>query len=117
MVAEAVGNLKGRAAVLHPGSATTAYLLVAIGCASLLVGALWFPAQLVPKWLIYLGKISYGLYVFHLLGTFLALHIGLSKGRFLPALLITIALAAISYQWLEKPFLRMKSRFEVVRTR
>jgi peptidoglycan/LPS O-acetylase OafA/YrhL len=52
----------------------------------------------------YLGKISYGLYVFH------AVAIRLTTSPFL-ALPFTIALAAVSYRFLESPFLRLKDRF------
>jgi peptidoglycan/LPS O-acetylase OafA/YrhL len=70
----------------------------------------------------YLGKISYGLYMFHLVGIALAhwvtrhwapgedllLH-GLSVG-------LTIGLAALSYQYFEKPFIRLKTRFTKVKS-
>jgi peptidoglycan/LPS O-acetylase OafA/YrhL len=52
----------------------------------------------------YLGKISYGLYVFH------AAAIRLISSPLL-ALPLTIALAAVSYRFLESPFLRLKDRF------
>jgi len=69
--------------------------------------------------LTYLGRISYGLYVLHqfvleavkvilyrLLG-----HCPMGL-RFFLAIPPTILLAAISYRWLESPFLRLKHRFE-----
>ena len=52
----------------------------------------------------YLGKISYGLYVFH------AAVIRLVPSPIL-ALPLTIAIAAFSYRYLESPFLRLKDRF------
>jgi peptidoglycan/LPS O-acetylase OafA/YrhL len=52
----------------------------------------------------YLGKISYGLYVFHV-----------AAMRLVPspilAMPLTIAAAALSYRYLESPFLRLKNRF------
>jgi peptidoglycan/LPS O-acetylase OafA/YrhL len=68
-----------------------------------------------PAPLIYLGRISYGLYVFHLLALNVA-KVGLLKAmgdcpwwlRGAIALPVTIALAAVSYRWLEQPFLRLK---------
>jgi peptidoglycan/LPS O-acetylase OafA/YrhL len=52
----------------------------------------------------YFGKISYGLYVFH--GA--AIRIAPSHALALP---LTIAMAALSYRYLESPFLRLKGRF------
>ena len=52
----------------------------------------------------YLGKISYGLYVFHAA----ALRVVPSP---LLALPLTIGIAALSYRYLESPFLRLKDRF------
>ena len=77
--------------------------------------------------LVYLGKISYGLYVFHPLGLLIARAIDPYKatrgsfGSFLIqdgiALLTTIALATTSYYMLESPFLSLKQRFTRVRSR
>jgi peptidoglycan/LPS O-acetylase OafA/YrhL len=52
----------------------------------------------------YLGKISYGLYVFHAA----ALRIAPSPVVALP---LTMAAAALSHRYLEAPFLRLKQRF------
>ena len=73
--------------------------------------------------LLYLGKISYGLYVLHEFAHFCAM-------RLIPAstpvmvlaqsfvgLALTVALAAASYRWLESPFLRLKERFAHVQSR
>ncbi len=68
----------------------------------------------------YLGKISYGIYMYHLIG--IALAHGLTT-RFAPgndALLyflsisLTLGLAALSYQFIESRFISLKSRFTVV---
>lgn len=73
--------------------------------------------------LIYLGKISYGLYVLHVLGLFLAqrfLHPASLLGVMAQGamgLVVTVALAAASYRWLETPFLRLKERFAHVQSR
>jgi peptidoglycan/LPS O-acetylase OafA/YrhL len=123
VAAEAFGNINDRDAAMHAWRVGPAYLLVAIGCALLLSGFLSFPAPATPRPLIYLGKISYGLYVYHALCMYL---IPTYCSRWLPPVpgsqvaaifLATVAIAACSYQWIEKPFLRLKSRFEVVRTR
>ena len=67
--------------------------------------------------LVYLGKISYGLYAYHMLALRLS---GYLFSRYqlphewtlslLCALAITFLLAAASFKWLESPFLRLKQR-------
>jgi peptidoglycan/LPS O-acetylase OafA/YrhL len=70
--------------------------------------------------LIYLGKISYGLYVVHEFGLLAAEKL---MGGHMDAksntagLLLTIALAAASYRWIETPFLSLKKRFTYVSSR
>ena len=81
----------------------------------MLVGTLGGPF-LRGRVVVYLGRISYGLYVYHFLGLVLA---GLLLEEHSPAyiiagLLFTIALASISYRYLELPFLRLKRRFTYV---
>lgn len=73
--------------------------------------------------LAYLGRISYGLYVVHQLALEMAkLILFKTMGResqilrYVLALALTIPLAAISYRFLESPFLRLKRRFEHVAT-
>jgi peptidoglycan/LPS O-acetylase OafA/YrhL len=69
--------------------------------------------------LTYLGGISYGLYVFHILGLIISdrvvPHQDSSFGRYVyreaVALAFTLAFASISYFCLEKPFLTLKKRF------
>jgi peptidoglycan/LPS O-acetylase OafA/YrhL len=72
--------------------------------------------------LIYLGRISYGLYVFHLFALdatkmVLLREIGSCPFwlRGLIAFPLTVAMAAASYRWLEMPFLRIKERFGMSR--
>jgi peptidoglycan/LPS O-acetylase OafA/YrhL len=69
----------------------------------------------------YLGKISYGLYMYHspiiyLLDDNYSLNEEHPYGRLLIIFLLTIAVAAVSYELFEKQILRLKKRFEVVRT-
>ncbi|MEO5923521.1 MAG: acyltransferase [Bryobacteraceae bacterium] len=56
----------------------------------------------------YLGKISFGLYVFHVAVIEITGPIA--------ALPLTIAIAALSYRYLETPFLRLKARFSFSET-
>ena len=94
------------------------YPLAAAGCVAILYGS--FGSIGSPRILIYLGKVSYGLYVFHVA----AIRLVQMAAPSLPgpvvlliAFLLTVALAALSYRYLESPFLRMKNRFERVSTR
>ena len=96
--------------------------LVAVGAACMLVSVLGgrtpLSGLLQTRPAVYLGRISYGLYVFHELGL-------LAEDRLFPehdhagaqwlghwwfALGLTTLLAATSYRWLEQPFLRLKDR-------
>jgi peptidoglycan/LPS O-acetylase OafA/YrhL len=101
--------------------------LVAMGAAGLLVAVIGAPAvgarALIHSWLTYLGRISYGLYVYHAAGLLVAWH--LFRGNSVKAyaayaitgFALTVVFSAISYRWLESPFLKMKERFAVVRSR
>jgi peptidoglycan/LPS O-acetylase OafA/YrhL len=109
------------------------YPLVGVGVSLILLavmqGRLWPISVLMKnKALGYLGKISYGLYVYHLLGLGLVLKFAntfVSSTRLLvypvvvliTTLFLTILISVLSYQILEKPFLKMKSRFTFVQSR
>jgi peptidoglycan/LPS O-acetylase OafA/YrhL len=82
----------------------------------------------VPRWMIYFGKRSYGLYVFH--GGLLELSLWLLTPLKLPpgsaikaglvdslAFLLCIPAAHLSYRYFAMPFLRIKERFETVQSR
>ncbi len=66
--------------------------------------------------LVWLGRISYGLYMYHEIGFWLRDRFGRLVGWFpfqdqilpLIALGLTVALAALSYERFERPFLRLK---------
>jgi peptidoglycan/LPS O-acetylase OafA/YrhL len=106
-----------------------AYGSVALGCALLLTGILGAPSNWFPKPLVYLGKISYGLYAFHLLGLRLSEALvfrwhsvqpgsGTPFAARLPiALAITIIFAVLSYRFFESPFLRLKECFTFIPSR
>ncbi len=109
------------------------YPLIGIGTSLILFavmqGNLWLLSYLFKhKALGYLGKISYGLYIYHLVGIWLASQITnalISSDRLLAypltvlllALIITAMLSIVSYQFLEKPFLRLKERFTFIQSR
>jgi len=76
--------------------------------------------------LVYLGRISYGIYVYHvfiiILVSPLLLHIGLSKdhnafGRIAVLLALTLAVSSFSWHWIEQPFLAWKKAMATGRKR
>ncbi|HZM11646.1 MAG TPA: acyltransferase [Candidatus Limnocylindrales bacterium] len=101
------------------------YPSVAIGGALLLLSVLRSRTSGGNRALIYLGRISYGLYVFHVLGLLISDHTVPDQTASLfryslrvgVALAATIAMAAVSYRWLETPFLSLKQRFTHVLSR
>jgi len=73
---------------------------------------------------VYLGKISYGLYVFHFLAISVATRVipwGPPElyypARAALALALTVVVASASYYVVERPFLKLKSRFALVPSR
>ena len=101
--------------------------LVALAAAGLLVAVIGAPAvgarALTGSWLTYLGRISYGLYVYHAAGLLLAWHlfrgnsVKIYAAYALTGFGLTVLFSALSYRWLESPFLKMKERFAIVRSR
>ena len=117
---------------------TTGYPLIALGSGAFLVAGLgaWRKSagSRIGRALIYLGKISYGLYVWNPVAVFgfqlfmrrVALRLWVTQGwppwtewpvYISLAFGANVALAAASYRWLEAPFLRLKSRFTYVESR
>jgi len=101
------------------------YPSVAIGGALLLLSVLRNRTSGSNRVLIYLGRISYGLYVFHVLGLLISDHVVPNQTanllryalRVAVALAATILMSAISFRWLETPFLGLKQRFTHVLSR
>lgn len=103
------------------------------GTVLLFLSLLGTPSKYLPAFAIYLGRISYGLYIFHELMLFLVfktwrkqldglcrmLHVTYWRGGFgaLLALGLTILVAMFSYRFFEQPFLRLKRRFTFVPSR
>jgi peptidoglycan/LPS O-acetylase OafA/YrhL len=110
------------------------WLLVLAGTVLFFLSTLGTPSRLIPSWLAYFGRISYGLYLVHSLVFFLVfekfipylgrlvpnLHLpatlrnGLATGL---VLAISLALAHLSYAYFESFFLRLKQRFTLVAAR
>ncbi len=101
------------------------YPSVALGGVLLLLAVLRNSAGGENRVLIYLGRISYGLYVFHVMGLMISDHVVSDQAANLfryslrvgVALTATILMAAVSYRWLETPFLSLKQRFTHVLSR
>ena len=101
---------------------TVDFLLAALGCVLIFLSFSGASPRLFPKPLVYLGKISYGLYVYHMGALILLQHIAPKLPhdyfvRWLPVLVLTIVTASVSYRYLETPFLRLKERFAFVKSR
>jgi peptidoglycan/LPS O-acetylase OafA/YrhL len=103
------------------------FLVALVACLCLFFACLPMKGGRGHRFLVYLGKISYGLYVFHVLWLGVSRHVvarvlhggGLSSqlAAMALALALTIASATVSYRYFESPFLRLKKRFTVVRSR
>lgn len=101
------------------------YPLQAIGFAFILICVLTgrdYPLNklLRNKALVYLGKISFGLYIFHfpvivqLAGLFNTKEVLMQFFGLLLMFLVTLILSLISYYLVEKPFLSFKKKFQIV---
>ncbi len=108
------------------------YPVVTLGCVAIFFSFLGLKLNLARptiRAMAYLGKISYGLYIWHMLGLELAkkmvtlplpwLGEWVNSSIFITmlALALTISFAATSYRFLETPFLRLKSRFALIPSR
>ena len=114
---------------MHPGvwHLMAGYSSAAIGSVLIILAFLGVDAKFLPRWAIYLGRISFGLYVYHEIAMyitdhFLMRHLDSLGGPVLIAKLalqtgLTVLMAAISYRYLETPFLRAKRRHTPVESR
>lgn len=73
------------------------------------------------KWMDYLGKISYGIYMYHVLCIVIAyqlIHLifGVHNNvaLYLLSIAITLLISTISYEWMESKFIRLKSKFSKI---
>jgi peptidoglycan/LPS O-acetylase OafA/YrhL len=113
--------------------APVGWALVLTGTVLFLLSLLGTPPHFLPKPIVYLGRISYGLYLFHQFIYFLVFDVWKAHLLHLSELLhlenwsgavgttiafcTTVLLAHVSYQLYEKPFLRLKRRFTFVPSR
>jgi peptidoglycan/LPS O-acetylase OafA/YrhL len=99
-------------------------LIVSLASAAILYGCLYSRNPLVrSRWVVQLGKRSYGLYMLHLTGILMLQSLlrpvwgwQLLATKSL-GLVMTVLLAFASYRWVESPFLRLKDHFATVLSR
>ena len=78
----------------------------------------WLQSAMTNRFMVYTGTISYGLYLLHKIsvGIVETLHLDRHPSLLLPVILaLSYALAALSWNLLEKPFLKLKRFFEMAR--
>jgi peptidoglycan/LPS O-acetylase OafA/YrhL len=117
-----------------PAGSVAGWALVLAGTVLFFLCTLGTASRLIPSWLSYFGRISYGLYLFHSLVFFLLFekakpYFGrLFPGLHLPAILsdnlatlvvfgVSLGLAHLSFVYFEDFFLRLKQRFTFVAAR
>jgi peptidoglycan/LPS O-acetylase OafA/YrhL len=104
-----------------PVISTIGYTLIALSAACLIVFALdvrsAFSSRIANRSLIHLGRISYGLYIFHDMPIFFINRLADRLAPYHSSFLVffigfgfTYMMARLSYRYLEAPFLRMKDR-------
>ena len=107
--------------------------LVLAGTTLFLLSLLGTPARFLPRPLVYLGRISYGLYLVHIFFFYMVFIVwrpwltqalqqcGLGGWQEVIAPLIafalTVLLASLSYHGFERPFLHLKQRFTFISSR
>ena len=127
LLASGVFRFKEAGTAHSAASLCCGYSLVALGTAALFFAVLGLSARLCPKPLVRLGQLSFGLYVFHETGFFLADEVRRAVGlapafpnllcEKFAALALAVGLAFLSYYAWELPFLRLKQRWTFVRSR
>jgi peptidoglycan/LPS O-acetylase OafA/YrhL len=99
------------------------YISAGLGCVLIFIAFRCLPEHIYPRWILYLGRISYGLYVYHVLVLMVIGHFmpHITNDRWMRAIIIdavglcvTIAVASCSYHFFELRFLRLKARFTFI---
>jgi len=86
-----------------------------------------FPIKLEGKWINFMGNISYGIYMYHTLVIAIVLkfispyfqdmgNVVFNIVLYVLATIITWVLAAVSYKMFEMPFLKLKEKFQIIKS-
>ncbi|RRA48947.1 acyltransferase [Acidipila sp. EB88] len=110
-----------------PAATFAGYLCLDLACLLVFGAFVGLKLPRAAKPLVYMGKISFGLYVFHDTILSAVAPIMLKKLHVAPSVLfalawlttlgLSVAVASLSYSFFEKPFLRLKDRFTLVPSR
>lgn len=94
------------------------YIFSGTGTALIVLGLFYFSFRIQPHIVPYISKISYSIYLIHLTGVVIPIAVLYpAQGKFeqwlmlLLALALTITLASLTYYFIERPFLRLRSRW------
>ncbi|SDD63580.1 acyltransferase family protein [Niabella drilacis] len=134
LIASLVFKVKADAPHLsNSAEAMSGWACILLGALLMFLSMLGTPGKYLPKPVIFLGRISYGLYMFHNLFYYLIyhlykdqltlfatwLHLPEQKNNigFVLAFIGTVVTAMLSYRFLERPFLHLKRRFTVIPSR
>jgi peptidoglycan/LPS O-acetylase OafA/YrhL len=115
------------------GQSVSGWILILIGVMLMFFSLLGISSKYLPNPLIYLGRISFGMYIVHITIYWVIYRIfkdelvllsdkmGLANWKnelgFVLAFMITVSFATLSYHFFEKPFLKLKNRFTLVPSR
>jgi len=109
------------------------WLLILAGVLLFFLSLYGSQSKYMPSALVYLGRISYGMYIFHItmfwsvyniykeelasFSTMIGLYEWKNNVGFIIAFCATVIVSLLSYRLLEKPFLRWKTRFTFIPSR
>ncbi|MFC0772153.1 acyltransferase family protein [Terrimonas alba] len=109
------------------------WFLILVGVVMFFLSLYGASSKYMPPALVYLGRISYGMYIFHItmfwlvyqifkdelafFSTMIGLHEWKNNVGFIIAFLATVIISVLSYKFFEKPFLKLKRRFTFIPSR